>query len=146
MFKGTTNEPVRLQKESAPSRADLSADRNRNVSDRPAVGILCCCRFNLHKERNGAQLINRDRSTVTDLSAVLPPLTPTHLKPKDKRAPTHLFSDQIPFLSRDCRRGSWFVCVFAQNMSFIISQVLIWKSTGTVSFRGCETGDICSVA
>lgn len=68
--------------ESGPSRADLSADRNRNVSDRRAVEILCCCRFNLHVEKNGEQLINRDQATATDLSAALPPLNPAHLKPK----------------------------------------------------------------
>lgn len=33
-------------------------------------------------EKNGEQLINRDRATATDLSAALPPLNPAHLKPK----------------------------------------------------------------
>lgn len=90
-----------LTKESTLSHTDLSADRNRNVSDSHAVEILCCCCFNLHKEGNGDQLINRDRGTVTDLSAVLPPLTLPLLKPKDKGVPPHLFSDQIPFISHD---------------------------------------------
>lgn len=106
-------------KESTLSHTDLSADRNRNVSGRHAVEILCCCRFNLHKERNGDQLINRDRGAVTDLSAVLPPLTPPYSKPEDKGAPVYLFSDQIPFLPRE------FVCVCAQNVSFMMSLVLI---------------------
>lgn len=73
-----------LTKERTPSHADLSANRNRNVSDRHAVEMLCCCHFNLHKEGNGEQLINRDPGTVTNLSAVLRALTTPRLKPIDK--------------------------------------------------------------
>lgn len=78
----------KLTKERARPHADLSADRNRNVSDRRAVKILCCFQFHLQEEKNGDQLINRDRGPVTDLSAALPPLTPLHLKSKSKGAPT----------------------------------------------------------
>lgn len=119
-----------LTKDSALSHADLSADRNRNVSDRHAVEILCCCRFNIHVERNGDQLINRDRAIATDLSAVLPQYT---WNQKIKRTLPHLFSDPIPFLSHGHGPGL-FVCMLKT-----IPQVLIWIAAGTVFFGECKT-------
>lgn len=86
------NKWVKSPKEKvAPSHAHLSADGNRNASDRRAVGILCRRRLNQRSERN-ARLMNHDLATVRDLSRLLPW---TKIKGQSAR----LFSDQISFLA-----------------------------------------------
>lgn len=86
------NKWVKSPKEKvAPSHAHLSADGNRNASDRRAVAILCCRHLNLRSERN-AQLMNDDLARVRDLSRLLP-------WTKIKEQSARLFSDQISFLS-----------------------------------------------
>lgn len=77
MFKAIRNEPVAHKRKCpVPCRFYQLTEIEMSVT-----GILRCCHFNLQEDRNG--LINRDRDTDTDLSTVLPPLTPPHLKAKD---------------------------------------------------------------
>lgn len=124
-----------LTKERVRSHADLSADRNRNVSDRRAVAILRCFQFNPHEEKKGDQLINRDRGTVTDLTAALSPLTqPPHLKSKDKVVSTvHICClIEFHFFPKHCHSPSFFVSTL--EISPLLYSVLL---TELDSFRYC---------